>query len=120
LPVRGHSNVQGDRTVGITERPTPEFLDRVKAVFGFDPPRERGHNTVGTVEAIVRGDAKVFVGLGGNFIAAIPDTDVATPAMRRLNLTVGINTKLNRGNLVHGNKALILPCLVRSEVDTQA
>jgi len=120
LPVRGHSNVQGDRTVGITERPTPEFLDRLKAAFGFEPPRDHGHAVVGTVEAIVRGDAKVFIGLGGNFVAAIPDTEIAARAMRRLNLTVGINTKLNRGHLVHGRKALILPCLGRTELDEQA
>ncbi len=120
LPVRGHSNVQGDRTVGITEKPAPEFLDRLKAVFGFEPPRDQGHAVVRTVEAMVQGDAKVFVGLGGNFVAAIPDTEIATRAMRRLNLTVGINTKLNRGHLVHGRKALILPCLARSEIDMQA
>ena len=111
LPVRGHSNVQGDRTVGITERPTPEFLDRLKAVFGFEPPRRQGHAVVGTLEAIVRGDAKVFIGLGGNYVAAVPDTEIATDAMRRLNLTIGINTKLNRGHLVHGRQALILPCI---------
>jgi molybdopterin-dependent oxidoreductase alpha subunit len=120
LPVRGHSNVQGDRTVGITERPTPEFLDRLKAVFGFEPPRNYGHAVVETAEAIVRGDAKVFVGLGGNFIAAIPDTEITSQAMRRLNLTVGINTKLNRGHLVHGRQSLILPCIARSELDMQA
>jgi molybdopterin-dependent oxidoreductase alpha subunit len=120
LPVRGHSNVQGDRTVGITETPTPEFLDRLKAVFGFEPPRAEGHAVVATVEAMVRGEAKVFIGLGGNFVAATPDTEITQEAMRRLNLTVGINTKLNRGNLVHGRKALILPCLGRTEIDIQA
>jgi molybdopterin-dependent oxidoreductase alpha subunit len=120
LPVRGHSNVQGDRTVGITERPTPEFLDRLKAVFGFEPPRSKGHAVAETLEAIVRGSAKAFVGLGGNFIAAVPDTEMVSRAMRRLNLTVGINTKLNRGHVVHGRKALILPCLGRTELDMQA
>jgi formate dehydrogenase major subunit len=120
LPVRGHSNVQGDRTVGITEKPTAEFLDRLKAVFGFEPPRRHGHAVVGTLEAMVRGDAKVFIALGGNFVVAVPDTEIATRAMRRLNLTVGINTKLNRGHLVHGRKALILPCLGRTELDMQA
>jgi molybdopterin-dependent oxidoreductase alpha subunit len=119
-PVRGHSNVQGDRTVGITEKPTPEFLDRLKAVFGFEPPREPGHAVVAAVEAMVRGTAKVFIGMGGNFVAAVPDTGIATAAMRRLSLTVGINTKLNRGHLVHGQKALILPCLGRTEIDLQA
>src|SRR5215831_8437614 len=120
LPVRGHSNVQGDRTVGITEKPTPEFLNRLKAVYGFEPPRRHGHGVTGTVEAMVRGDAKVFIALGGNFIAAVPDTEIATRVMRRLNLTVGINTKLNRGHLVHGRNALILPCLGRTELDMQA
>jgi molybdopterin-dependent oxidoreductase alpha subunit len=119
-PVRGHSNVQGDRTVGITEKPTTEFLDRLKAVFGFDPPREPGHAVVAAVEAMIRGTAKVFIGMGGNFVAAVPDTEIATAAMRRLSLTVGINTKLNRGHLVHGQKALILPCLGRTEIDLQA
>ena len=74
VPVRGHSNVQGDRTVGITERPSTEFLDRLQKVFGFNPPREHGHDVVHALEAMVRGDAKVFIGLGGNFVAASPDT----------------------------------------------
>src|SRR5262249_58754757 len=82
--------------------------------------RAHGHGVVGTVEASVRGNAKVFIGLGGNFVAAIPDTEIAARAMRRLNLTVGINTKLNRGHLVHGRKALIVPCLGRTELDEQA
>ena len=119
-PVRGHSNVQGDRTVGITEKPTPEFLDRLKDIFGFEPPRDEGHAVVAAVEAMVRGTAKVFIGMGGNFVAAVPDTEVAKAAMRRLSLTVGINTKLNRGHLVHGRRALILPCLGRTEIDIQA
>ena len=119
-PVRGHSNVQGDRTVGITEKPTPEFLDRLKDIFGFEPPRDEGHAVVAAVEAMVRGTAKVFIGMGGNFVAAVPDTEVAKAAMRRLSLTVGINTKLNRGHLVHGRRALILPCLGRTEIDIQS
>jgi formate dehydrogenase major subunit len=119
-PVRGHSNVQGDRSVGITEKPTPQFLDRLKTVFGFEPPREHGHDVVAAVEAMVRGSAKVFIGMGGNFVAAVPDTPVAMAAMRKLQLTVAISTKLNRGHVVHGRKALILPCLGRSEVDLQA
>ena len=84
VPVRGHSNVQGDRTVGITERPSGEFLDRLHAVFGFKPPREHGHDVVHALEAMVRGDAKVFIGLGGNFVAASPDTPVISDAFRKL------------------------------------
>jgi formate dehydrogenase major subunit len=120
LPVRGHSNVQGDRTVGITEKPTPEFLDRLEQVFGFKPPRAWGHDVVSAIESMVRGDAKVFIGMGGNFVAAAPDAEVTKDAMRRLELTVAVSTKLNRGHVVHGKKALILPCLARSEVDLQA
>jgi molybdopterin-dependent oxidoreductase alpha subunit len=119
-PVRGHSNVQGDRTVGIDEKPKPTFLDQLQAVFGFDPPRAHGHNTVEAIQAMVDGRSKIFIGLGGNFVAAVPDKDVVEPAMRRMRLTVGISTKLNRGHLVHGEQALILPCLARSDVDTQS
>lgn len=114
-PIRGHSNVQGDRTVGIDERPSQAYLDRVREVFGFEPPREWGHHTVDAVQAMLDGTARVFIGLGGNFIRAIPDTDRAHEAMRRLDLTVGIATKLNRGHLVHGREALILPVVARSE-----
>lgn len=114
-PIRGHSNVQGDRTVGIDEKPTPEYLDRVRDVFGFEPPREHGHHAVESVEAMRAGTAKVFIGLGGNFVRAVPDTNEAYAAMRKLNLTVGIATKLNRGHLVHGQDALILPVVARSE-----
>jgi molybdopterin-dependent oxidoreductase alpha subunit len=117
LPVRGHSNVQGDRTVGITERPTGECLDQLQRVFGFSPPREHGHDVVHALEAMVRGHAKVFIGLGGNFVAASPDTPIITEAFRKLSLTVSIATKLNRTHLVHGNKSLTLPCLARSEAD---
>jgi molybdopterin-dependent oxidoreductase alpha subunit len=119
-PVRGHSNVQGDRTVGIDEKPKPGFLDQLQAVFGFDPPRAHGHNTLEAIQAMVDGRSKIFIGLGGNFVAAVPDKDVVEPAMRRLRLTVGISTKLNRGHLVHGEQALILPCLARSDIDTQS
>jgi formate dehydrogenase major subunit len=114
-PIRGHSNVQGDRTVGIDERPTAAYLDRLSAVFGFDPPRAHGHHTVEAVEAMLAGTAKVFIGLGGNFVRAVPDTDRAYAAMRGLDLTVGIATKLNRGHLIHGREALILPVIARSE-----
>jgi len=118
-PVRGHSNVQGDRTVGIDEKPKPEFLDRLGRVFGFDPPRAHGHNVVHAVEAMLVGRAKIFIGMGGNFVAAVPDKPLVQEAMRKLRLTVAATTKLNRGHLVHGKKALILPCLARSEIDFQ-
>jgi len=115
-PIRGHSNVQGDRTVGIDEKPSQAYLDRVRDVFGFEPPREHGHHTVQSIAAMQRGTAKVFIGLGGNFVRAVPDSDNARAAMRKLALTVGIATKLNRGHLVHGRDALILPVVSRSEV----
>jgi formate dehydrogenase major subunit len=114
-PIRGHSNVQGDRTVGIDEKPSQAYLDRVRDVFGFEPPRRHGHHTVESIEAMKAGTAKVFIGLGGNFVRAVPDTEQAYAAMRRLALTVGIATKLNRGHLVHGRDALILPVVARSE-----
>ncbi|OHD09228.1 FdhF/YdeP family oxidoreductase [Sphingopyxis sp. RIFCSPHIGHO2_12_FULL_65_19] len=120
-PIRGHSNVQGDRTVGIDEKPTPAYLDRLRDVFGFDPPRMHGHHAVEAVEAMVAGTARVFIGLGGNFVRAISDTDRSYEAMRKLDLTVGIATKLNRGHLVHGRDALILPVVARSErIETAA
>jgi formate dehydrogenase major subunit len=115
-PIRGHSNVQGDRTVGVDEKPSQAYLDRLRDVFGFEPPREHGHHTVESVAAMERGEAKVFIGLGGNFVRAVPDTDRAYAAMKRLALTVGITTKLNRGHLVHGREALILPVVSRSEI----
>jgi formate dehydrogenase major subunit len=115
-PIRGHSNVQGDRTVGIDERPSQAYLHRVRAVFGFEPPRQPGHHTVESVEAMLRGEAKVFIGMGGNFVRAVPDTDRSYEAMRKLALTVGISTKLNRGHLVHGHDALIVPVISRSEI----
>jgi len=119
-PVRGHSNVQGDRTVGITEIPSPELLAQIEKVFGFRPPQHHGHAVVDSLQAMIDGTARVFVGLGGNFVAASPDTETVRAAMRRLKLTVGINTKLNRGHIVHGEAALILPCLARSDIDVQA
>jgi formate dehydrogenase major subunit len=120
-PIRGHSNVQGDRTVGVDEKPGQEYLDRVRDVFGFEPPRAHGHHAVEAVEAMLAGTAKVFIGLGGNFVRAVPDTIRAYDAMRKLNLTVGIATKLNRGHLVHGRDALILPVVARSErIETAA
>jgi molybdopterin-dependent oxidoreductase alpha subunit len=118
-PVRGHSNVQGDRTVGIDEKPKPELLDQLTKVFNFEPPRAHGHNVVAAVQAMADGRSKVFIGLGGNFVAAVPDKTIAEAAMRRTRLTVAITTKLNRGHLVHGEQALMLPCLARSDIDVQ-
>jgi molybdopterin-dependent oxidoreductase alpha subunit len=118
-PVRGHSNVQGDRTMGVDEKPKPELLDQIQKVFGFEPPRAHGHNVVKAVQAMVDGRAKVFIGLGGNFVRAVPDWPAAEAAMRRLRLTVAVSMKLNRGHLVHGQQALILPVLARSDIDLQ-
>ncbi len=119
-PVRGHSNVQGDRTVGITEIPSTEFLDRLERRFGFKPPHKHGHNVVTALEAMINGEVKVFVAMGGNFAAAIPDLQRTQVAIRNLDLTVQISTKLNRSHLIHGRDALILPCLGRTEIDIQA
>ena len=118
-PVRGHSNVQGDRTVGIWERPRPEFLDRLGAVFGFTPPRHHGVDTVGAIRAMHAGQSKVFFALGGNFLQATPDTEYVATALRRCRLTVHVSIKPNRAHLVTGERALILPCLGRSERDVQ-
>jgi molybdopterin-dependent oxidoreductase alpha subunit len=103
-PVRGHSNVQGNRTVGITEKPSAEFLDRMRVAFGFEPPRAHGHDVVKALAAMIRGEVRAFIALGGNFDAAIPDTDMTHQAIRRLDLTVAISTKLNRGHMVHGRE----------------
>ena len=119
-PVRGHSNVQGDRTVGITEVPSADFLGRLEKRFGFKPPAAHGHNVVTALEAMVRGDARVFFGMGGNIVAAIPDWQATHDAFRNLDLTVQVSTKLNRSHVVHGKEALILPCLGRTELDVQA
>jgi len=119
-PVRGHSNVQGNRTVGITEKPSAELIDGVERAFGFRPPADHGHDVIATIDSMIRGDAKVFVALGGNFAAAVPDWVRVQAAMRKLDLTVHIATKLNRSHLVHGKEALILPCLGRTEIDIQA
>ncbi|SOD73664.1 molybdopterin-dependent oxidoreductase alpha subunit [Jatrophihabitans sp. GAS493] len=116
-PVRGHSNVQGDRTMGIYEKPAPAFLDALRTEFGFDPPREHGHDTVDTIRAMRDGQIDVFIGLGGNFALATPDTAVTEAALERCDLTVQISTKLNRSHLRGGRQALILPCLGRTERD---
>jgi len=119
-PVRGHSNVQGDRTVGIWERPTALFLDRLGEEFGFEPPRNHGFDTVKAIHAMHDGQAKVFFALGGNFLSATPDTEFTTAALRRCRLTAHVSTKLNRSHLITGDRALILPCLGRTEIDVQA
>jgi molybdopterin-dependent oxidoreductase alpha subunit len=119
-PVRGHSNVQGNRTCGIDHRPAPAFLDRLAEVCGIDPPREHGLGTVAAINAMRSGDVKVFVALGGNFALAAPDLPRTYEALRNCELTVQVSTKLNRSHLVHGQRALILPCLGRTERDRQA
>ncbi|GAA2077155.1 FdhF/YdeP family oxidoreductase [Streptomyces albiaxialis] len=118
-PVRGHSNVQGDRTMGIFERPAPAFLDALEKEFGIDAPREHGYDVVRAIRALRDGEAKVFFAMGGNFVSASPDTDVTEAAMRRARLTVHVSTKLNRSHCVTGARALILPTLGRTERDTQ-
>ncbi len=118
-PVRGHSNVQGDRTVGITEKPTESFLQSLEKVFEFKAPHQPGYNTVQAIQAMAEGKAKVFIGMGGNFASATPDTDYTEKALASCELTVHISTKLNRSHLVHGKAALILPCLGRTETDIQ-
>jgi molybdopterin-dependent oxidoreductase alpha subunit len=118
-PVRGHSNVQGDRTMGIWERPKAEFLDRLAAEFTFTPPRHHGYDTVNAIKAMHAGKIGVLFALGGNFLSATPDTAYTAEALRRCRLTVQVSTKLNRAHLVTGEQALILPCLGRTEVDQQ-
>ncbi|WP_118976688.1 FdhF/YdeP family oxidoreductase [Taibaiella koreensis] len=116
-PVRGHSNVQGDRTMGIYEQPSERFLNAIEDQFGFTPPKEHGYDVVESIKAMHQGKAKVFIAMGGNFLSATPDTNYTAAALRRCRLTVHISTKLNRSHLVHGEEALILPCLGRSDKD---
>ena len=116
-PVRGHSNVQGDRTMGIWEKPKEKFLKNLEKRFLFKPPYEHGYDTVSSIKAMYEGKAKIFIGLGGNFISATPDTDFTASAFKKLDLSVQISTKLNRSHLITGKKALILPCLGRTEMD---
>jgi molybdopterin-dependent oxidoreductase alpha subunit len=118
--VRGHSNVQGQRTVGITEKPGLAPLDKLSELYGFEPPRWTGRSTVETCEAIMNGQSRAFVSLGGNFLRAVPDTTAMEDGWRRLRLTVQIATKLNRSHVVHGEIAYLLPCLGRIELDEQA
>jgi molybdopterin-dependent oxidoreductase alpha subunit len=118
-PVRGHSNVQGDRTVGIWEKMSDEFMEALGKEFHFEPPKPHGLDAVNSVEAMHQGKVKVFVGLGGNFLSATPDTHYGAEAMERCKLTIQISTKINRSHLVTGERALILPCLGRTEKDFQ-
>jgi molybdopterin-dependent oxidoreductase alpha subunit len=119
-PVRGHSNVQGDRTMGITEKPKPVFLDALEKHFGKKMPREKGLHVIEAIQGMRKGTIKTFIALGGNFLSAAPDTSFTAEALRNTRLTVHISTKLNRSHLVHGKTALILPCLSRSDADMQA
>jgi len=119
-PVRGHSNVQGDRTMGIWERPPDAFLSSLGREFGFEPPFRHGYDTVNAIQAMHARKARVFFALGGNFLSATPDTEYTAEALRRCSLTVQVSTKLNRAHLVTGAQALILPCLGRTEIDVQA
>ena len=118
-PIRGHSNVQGDRTMGIWEQMPEAFLKKLASEFGFEPPREHGYDTVNAIRAIRDGEVDVFFGLGGNFVAATPDTALIESVMSKCALTVHVATKLNRSHLFHGTEALILPCLGRTERDVQ-
>jgi molybdopterin-dependent oxidoreductase alpha subunit len=116
-PVRGHSNVQGDRTMGIYEKPGQQFLDTLAANFSFQPPQHAGYDVVEAIKAMHGGKATVFIAMGGNFLSATPDTNYTATALRKCSLTVHVSTKLNRSHLVHGQEALILPCLGRSDKD---
>jgi len=119
-PLRGHSNVQGNRTVGITEKPSKEFLDDIERVFGFTPPHEHGHDAVKAAQAMIDGSAKALLCLGGNFAVAMPDPQRCFPAMKTLDLGVHIGTKLNRSHLLVSKETYLFPCLGRTEVDMQA
>ncbi|RCK28979.1 FdhF/YdeP family oxidoreductase [Thalassospira lucentensis] len=116
-PVRGHSNVQGDRTVGINEKPADAFLDALEKEFGFTAPRKHGHNVLGAIGAMLDGSAKAFIGLGGNFARATPDSALVAKALKNLKLTVNIATKPNHSHLMPGEVSFILPCLGRTEID---
>ncbi|MEO8529067.1 MAG: FdhF/YdeP family oxidoreductase [Pseudolysinimonas sp.] len=118
-PIRGHSNVQGDRTMGIWEKMPEKFMDAMDAEFGFSVPREHGYDALKTVDGLQRGDLKVFFAMGGNFVGAISDTAAAEAAMRGASLTVQVSTKLNRSHVVTGEEAIILPTLGRTEIDLQ-
>ena len=116
-PVRGHSNVQGDRTMGIYEKPSPIFLQNLERVFGFKPPQHHGYDVVESIHAMHEKKAKVFICMGGNFLSASPDTNYTAKAIQNCDLTVQVSTKLNRSHLIHGKESLILPCLARTDFD---
>lgn len=118
-PVRGHSNVQGDRTMGIWERPSVDFLERLERTFDFRPPQHHGYDAVQAIQAMYEGKAKIFFAMGGNFLSAAPDTQYTEKALQNCRLTVHVSTKLNRSHLAHGEIGLILPCLGRTERDIQ-
>ncbi|MGO4331842.1 FdhF/YdeP family oxidoreductase [Cupriavidus sp. 2TAF22] len=118
-PLRGHSNVQGNRTVGITEKPSADFLERLEGIFGFQLPREHGHDAVNAIEAMIRGSSKALICLGGNFAVALPDPEQSLPAMAKLDLSVHVGTKLNRTHLLVAKETYIFPCLGRTELDVQ-
>jgi molybdopterin-dependent oxidoreductase alpha subunit len=118
-PIRGHSNVQGDRTMGIWERMNDDFMEKLGREFQFTPPREHGTDTVETIKHMHDGKIRFFLGMGGNFLAASPDTEYTAKAMQKCRLTAHVSTKLNRSHLITGEIALILPCLGRSEIDKQ-
>jgi molybdopterin-dependent oxidoreductase alpha subunit len=119
-PVRGHSNVQGQRTVGITEKPELAPLDKLASQFSFEPPRTKGLNTVEAFEAMIKGEVRAVFNLGGNLVRSVPDRNRIEPAWRNLRLNVNVATKLNRSHLIHGEISYILPCLSRIEIDRQA
>lgn len=118
-PVRGHSNVQGDRTMGIWEKMPDTFMQKLKTVFEFEPPAKHGYDVVQSIKAMHENKVKLFFAMGGNFLSATPDTAFTAEALRKTNLTVHVSTKLNRSHLVHGKRALILPCLGRTDKDLQ-
>ncbi|RDK11811.1 FdhF/YdeP family oxidoreductase [Cupriavidus lacunae] len=118
-PLRGHSNVQGNRTVGITEKPSAGFLQRIEDTFGFSPPNGHGHDAVNAMQAMIDGKSKALICLGGNFAVALPDPDQCFPAMGKLDLSVHIGTKLNRTHLLVAKETFVLPCLGRTELDVQ-
>ena len=118
-PVRGHSNVQGDRTMGIWEKPSDSFLDALQQTYNFAVPREHGYDTIETIQAMAQGKVKVLFALGGNFYRATPDHTATKQALGNCELTVQVSTKLNQSHLYTGKNALILPALGRTEIDQQ-
>ena len=118
-PVRGHSNVQGDRTVGINHKPSNRFLDKLHEYTGINPPRKHGFDSVQSVNNMINGNTDIFLSMGGNFVSAMSDTSITADALRKCKLTVQISTKPNRSHIITGETALILPCLGRTEIDNQ-